>query len=350
MSGPSGPGVPAPVVSGDQIIDDFITIVFGKIDDLGTRVVSSYYHELATALTPIFAVLATLYIAFFGLQMIYGETPVSLPMLYKRLGGLVFIYFLTISWALFEPMIAKPLMQTPDAMAALVCKVTSPGECGAGSNTATSLMNILRAGYGASMQVSEAGGWTGVGLMILGIVILIFVGLFIVAGVGMIILSKIGIMLMLALAPLFLICWLFQLTRPLFTGWITVVSSFFVFQIIVFGMLGFTFFLVKTFVADVRNAGVEVGLREVVPFIIMLVVSFTLLKAAMTIAIGIAGGARMDGSSGLANASRRGLGASKSFINGVWDTVGPHRPPANASIGPDPQRASIQAAAREARR
>lgn len=327
----------------------FIVTAFTRVDTLGNKAISEFYGQLVKDLNPVITTLMIIYIAWMGYQMWFGQSSVSLGHFANRIGGMVLAGTFAMHWATFEPIVAKPLMQAPNGVATAVCTMIGGEGCTGGSQgTAEALNNILTAGYNASLQVRAAGGWTGVGLMILAIVMLLIVGLFIVTAIGFLMLAKIATILLLGLAPLFVACWLFPISRPLMNGWITVLAGFAVLQIIIFGMLGFALYLVKDVVAAITAKGADVSLEEIVPFLVMITVSFALLKMSIPIALGIAGGARIENKSGLgANARRVGRAGSKMMDRVRTRLRGSDTPP---SITPDAGAAQIVAAARDARR
>nr|WP_181377335.1 type IV secretion system protein [Ochrobactrum sp. LM19]AJW30004.1 type IV secretion protein VirB6 [Ochrobactrum sp. LM19] len=325
----------------------FIDTAFTRVDTLGNEVVASFYEEMTRQLNPVVTAFMTIYIVWMGYQMYFGDSPVSLKYFVEKVGGLALAFTFAMHWATFEPIVAKPLMQTPNGIATAVCSIIGGDGCGSESGgTAQALNQILTAGYNASDQVRAAGGLTGVGLMILAIAMMLIVGLFISSAIGLLMLAKIAIILLLALAPIFVACWLFPITRPMMHGWITVIAGFVVLQIVVFGMLGFSLFLVKDVVTNLSDKGTDVTMAEIVPFLVMIVVCFALLKQSIPIALGIAGGARIENNSGYGQHSRRIGRLGQFMVDRVQSRLGATEPPPSIQASAS----QVITAARDARR
>jgi type IV secretion system protein VirB6 len=97
------------------------------------------------------------------------------------------------------------------------------------------------------------------------------------------------------LAPIFTAFALFQISVPMFDGWMRSCMQYAVIPLIVYGILGFYIVLLKTTLDDMSNsvADLSTALTVVAPFLLMCGVGYFLTYQSLAIAQGIAGGARL---------------------------------------------------------
>jgi type IV secretion system protein VirB6 len=290
-------------------MNSVIGALFGKVDALGMSAVQAIYNQLATSLQPVFLLGMTIYVAFWGYELLIGRVSVSAPVFLWRIGRMMLIYTLAFSWGDFQVVIAQALVQAPDGLGNVVCQAVGGGSnCGnGGGSIATGLSNLWNAANSAAQKISAAASWSNIGMTLLSYIVLLAGAIFVAIAAFLIILGKIALFVLLGLAPIFIALSLFQITVPLFDGWMRSCAQYAIIPLVVYGLLGFYIVLLNTVVNDM-SAAVQSGeptLNVIAPFILMCVIGCFLAYHCLNIAQGIAGGARLS-SNGLDRFAGRG--------------------------------------------
>jgi type IV secretion system protein VirB6 len=288
---------------------DIFGALFHAIDQAGITMVQNLYTAFANALGPIFVVGMTIYIVWLGYQLMIGKMGLTAGSIIWTIGRMMFIYAIAFYWGTFSPLVAQTAIAGPDAIAVVICQGAGGQSCqssddSGSSGTTQGLSAIWNAGVSVGTKVSMAGGWTGVGLMIAGLVVMIIVGLMVAIGAALLVMSKVALFIILATAPIFISMALFQFSSGLFTGWMTTLFQYsLVLPCVVYGIMGVMLVFIKS-QADQLVAASQFELTTVAPFLVMCGVCAYLLLQAQNIAHGIGGGARLDGSRMMADAAR----------------------------------------------
>lgn len=340
---------------------DLIGALFDKVDSLGASTIQSLYTTLSQQLQPVFLIGMTIYVVFWGYEMIFGRSQAAPNIFLWRVVRIMLIYGMAFTWPDFQALVVNVFTQSANGIGAAVCSSVA-GAAATACSATQSLTNVWNAGMSVASSVSQAGGTFGIALMMLAIVIVVFVALFVAASAAIVVLGKMALFLLLGLAPIFIAMALFDFSSRLFTGWITQAAQYAVLQILGYGFLGFYVTLMQTTAQDVASAvstgssGTGAVLTVIAPFLLMCGIGLILLFELMSIASGIAGGAPLRGAGfrpvgrGLARtagwAIAGGIGGynlARSYANS-----GPNTPTLsagrNALSGGDPRAAQVSSA------
>jgi type IV secretion system protein VirB6 len=279
-------------------VNDIIGDLFNKVDTLGASAIQAIYTQLVGQLQPVFLAAMAIYVAFWGYEMLIGRVGVSAPVFLWRIGRMMLIYTLAFSWGDFQVLVVEVLTKVPDGFGRIVCQAVGGGaNCTAGvSGISNSLTEVWTAAGEAQQKISAAAGWSGVGMQILAYIVLIVAGVFVAAAIFLVVLGKIALFVLLGLAPIFIALALFQISIPLFDGWMRSCVQYAVIPLIVYGILGFYIVLLKTTLDDMSSSveDLSTALTVVAPFLLMCGVGYFLTYQSLAIAQGIAGGARLS--------------------------------------------------------
>ena len=302
---------------------DIFGAMFAQVDTLGVTAVQSIYASLATALQPVFLIGLTIYIAFWGYEMLFGRAPLTAGDFIWRIGRVMLIYWLAFTWGDFSTLIVNVLTSVPNDMGTVVCNAVGGQGCNAAGNSVSAgLTNVWTAANTVSGSVSAAGGITGIGLAILSYVILIIAILFIAFAAFLIVFGKIALFVLLSLAPLFISMALFRITSHLFNGWMRACAQYALIPVIVYAFLGFFLVLIQTTITNIQATVVNstTALTVISPFLLMCLIGFFLLSQILSIVHGIAGGGAMLRSSAAYSLATSGGGAAAAgafFLGGA---------------------------------
>ncbi|GAJ96137.1 type IV secretion system protein [Rhizobium rhizogenes] len=336
-------------------------ILFGKIDSMGVSAVQTMYTTLASYLGPLFLAALTVYVVWWGYEMLFGRAQMTAGTFVWRFGRAFICYTLIVSWATYQPLIVKPLLEAPDGMATIVCQSTGGSNCGgdgsSGSSVTQGLTDIWNSGLAVVKAMADAGGITAVGMYILAIVVLAVVCILCAIAVTLLMIGKMTMFILLAIGPIVLCCALFNVTSRVVDGWISSLAGYALLPIIVYVILGFMLTLLKGRVDALTADASAANMTTLAPFMLMSIVTAFLLTHSISIALAIAGGGpRIDAlgaAAGLMTArlawrAAAGSGRGAAQAGGYLFN---QRPGGPATIGDgDPAAAQVRAAAANARK
>ncbi|TQX84345.1 type IV secretion system protein [Rhizobium sp. rho-13.1] len=319
------------------------------------------YTTLAGYLGPLFLAGLTVYVVWWGYEMLFGRAQMTAGTFVWRFGRAFICYSLIVSWATYQPLIVKPLLEAPDGMATIVCQSTGGSDCGgdgsSGSSVTQGLTDIWNSGIAVVKTMVDAGGITAVGMYILAIVVLAVVCILCAIAVTLLMIGKMTMFILLAIGPIVLCCALFNLTSRVVDGWIASLAGYALLPIIVYVILGFMLTLLKARVDALTADASAANMTTLAPFMLMSIVTAFLLTHAISIALAIAGGGpRIDalGAAAAVTTVRLAWRAAAMSGQGIARAGGylfNQRPGAPATIGDgDPAAAQVRAAAANARK
>lgn len=288
--------------------EDVIGGLFSQVDQAGLGMIEELYAGLATAITPVFIIAMTIYVVWLGYQLMIGKMGLTAGAIIWSIGRMLLIYAMAFYWSSFGPLAAKAAIAGPDAIATVICQSTGGEGCQGSDSTGSSsttqgLSAIWNAGATVGTNVVQAGGYTGVGLMLAGIVIMVIVGFLVVLAAALLIMTKIALFVLLATAPIFISMALFNFTSGIFSAWLSTILTYaLVLPCVVYGILGIMLIFMKEKAEGLMSQTSALGQAEnaltvVAPFLVLCGICFYLLLQAKNIAHGIGHGARLDNGS-----------------------------------------------------
>lgn len=342
---------------------DVFGTIFGQIDTLGLAIVQSLYQALAGELGQAFWAAATVWIIWWGYEMMMAKVGITAGVFMTRVLKLMVIYTMAFQWSTYGPLVATGFESLPDSIANAVCSASGSMSCNNGAaGVAGNLDAIWSAAEQANQSISsQAGSFSGWGLVILGYIILFVTGLMLVIASGLIILTKIALYLLLALAPIYISMALFQMTSSMFTGWMTLLfQTGLVLPSIVYGILGVMIKVDQTFLLDLEAgsaSGATPNMDLIGPFLLVAGASAYLLLRSESISHAIAGGARIDATNFynyLKRVAATTVAGGIALNSGVNQAAATYRTYPNNPNNPNSpyasnQTAALEAAVREAR-
>ena len=296
-------------------------ILFGKIDSMGVSAVQTMYTTLASYLGPLFLAALTVYVVWWGYEMLFGRAQMTAGTFVWRFGRAFICYTLIVSWATYQPLILAPLLEAPDGMATIVCQSTGGSNCGgdgsSGSSVTQGLTDIWNSGIAVVKTMVDAGGITAVGMYMLAIVVLAVVCVLCAIAVTLLMIGKMTMFILLAIGPIVLCCALFNLTSRVVDGWISSLAGYALLPMIVYVILGFMLTLLKGRVDALTTDATAANMTTLAPFMLMSIVTAFLLTHSISIALAIAGGGpRIDAYGAAAGFVMAKLGWKAAVVSG----------------------------------
>lgn len=322
-------------------------VLFSKVDDMGISAVQKMYEALATYLGPLFLSALTVYVVWWGYEMLFGRAQMTAGAFVWRFGRAFLCYSLIVSWATFSPLLVTPLVKAPDAVATIVCQAAGGSGCGdSNASMGQGLNDIWNAGMSGAQSIAAAGGYTGFMLYLLAGAVMVFVLVLCATAAVILMMGKMTMFILLGIGPIILCCALFNFTSSVVDGWMKSLAAYSLLPIVVYTILGLMTTLLKNTVVSI-GSGVP-NINTVAPFLFMCIATTLMLKEVVSVATAIAGGGpRIDDKGGPAL-------AKASFLVGRLllperRPLPPSRPSATIGDG-DPAAAQVRAASVNSRK
>lgn len=254
--------------------------------------------NVATAITPIFKILVTLFVVLWGLAVWRGLIQEPLSDGVTRIVKIVLIGVFALNAAVYGPQIANTIYKTPEELAGVIM----PAAGGASSSgPATSLDNALDKGNELAKRFIAATSITSpFASIVLGleaILIWIFTAVLVGYAAALVLLAKIGLAIILSIGPIFIALLLFDASKTFFQGWLAQALNFLFTYVLVVVALA----LALTFLdANLTQAITDIPLGTVPDFSVLLSAlivgsaTFIVLKQVPGIASGLAGGVQLS--------------------------------------------------------
>ena len=127
-----------------------VTQLFQKIDSVSINAIQTIYSALVSALMPVFSVGVTIYVVYWGYEMIYGRAPLTAGSFVWRMLRIWLIYLIAFNWSTFSTLVVNVFTNTADGVATAVCtgvrrnQLRNAGDGGRESNSPTYSPTDLR--------------------------------------------------------------------------------------------------------------------------------------------------------------------------------------------------------------
>ena len=100
---------------------NMVTQLFQKLDTVSISAIQTIYTSLMAALLPVFSVGVTLYVVYWGYEMIYGRASLTAGAFVWRMLRIWLIYLIAFSWSPFSILVVNVFTSTADGVATAVC-------------------------------------------------------------------------------------------------------------------------------------------------------------------------------------------------------------------------------------
>ena len=239
-----------------------------------------------------FTVGVTLYVVYWGYEMIYGRASLTAGAFVWRMLRIWLIYLIAFSWSPFSILVVNVFTSTADGVATAVCSGVGGTGCSSPESAVGSQLSMVFSnGLTAAKTISASGGWgAALSLGLLAIIDIVAVVIFVAVAITLVMIGKVALFVLLGLAPLFIAMALFEFSSTLFTGWLRTCVQYAIVPVIVYGILSFLLTIMNAAIANVAGiTDMSSGLTLLGPFLILCVVGVVILLQAVPIAASIAG-------------------------------------------------------------
>ncbi|NTA59804.1 type IV secretion system protein [Agrobacterium tumefaciens] len=269
------------------------------------------YEELAKYLGPVFIAALGIFVVWWGYEMLFGRAPMTAGEFVWRFGRAFLTYTFIVSWAAYSPLVAKPLLEGPPAIAAVVCEAAGGANCGKdGASMGAGLKYIWTAAITGAKTIYARGGVTAPQFFIAALIVAMFAVFLCATAAVILIIGKMTMFILLAIGPIVLCAALFRFTSSVVDGWMKALAAYALLPVLVYTTLGLMTTILRSTIDAMQNG--DAVFSTLCAFCFMCTATVYLLKEMVSLAAGIAGGApRIDatGQSVRGYTSLLGLGA-----------------------------------------
>jgi type IV secretion system protein VirB6 len=244
---------------------------------------STYDALVASHQTEILLVL-TIYVALYGWAVLNAWIETTLTDAVKRVLFLVVVVTLATQWSYFSLFGYDVFTTGPAKMIAAVTH---------GAVDPSALLDqVFEKGIRAGYRLMQEGGWSDMGLVVIGAVVVAGTVITVGYSLFLIVLAKIALAILLGLAPLFLLFLLFNATRDFFAQWLRQLFNFALIPVLVFGVSAVMLKFVDASLTRLETATTS-RLGEVTFLLLIGFILVMLLRQVMGIAAGLGGGIQL---------------------------------------------------------
>lgn len=304
-------------------VSTIISDLLHGIDHAGGNFVEVLYKRIGLYLDPVFFSMLVIYFIWYGYSIMSSKSSASPLEAAERLGKAMFIYWIVTNWAPFADSLYVLVQKIPDILAQRIVKTISASTGGSGVDV-SGIPAMFDGLYSTTVKVVGqiyTGSLMDIFGGLLSIIIIVFTLLFIGVALASIIAAKVMLFIVLALGPVWLILALFNYSYRFTDGFLTVCAQLVIQQILIYGFLGFYFYMVTLSVNVAENGGgddITGKLSHVMPLLLVTLVGFYVLLQIPMIAGVLAGGAPLS-TVGAYSGMMRSLGGTAQTVRTAFD-------------------------------
>jgi len=283
--------------------------LLNAVDASVNNYVFSVYAGISSEMNTTLRLMFILFFVIYGLSLSQGWIQSSIQDFIRHFFKFTLVFIFATNWNYFNQLFYTLFTDSPNYLGGVML-ASAPNSFFQGvSNVNSVLGGIYDQGlYAASIMLFESDTWN-IAIKATGLLTGVMTLLMVAYAAFLVAIGKIATAVLLGLSPLFIAFLVFRHTRGLFEGWLRQLMNFALIPVITYGILIFAVTLTSPAVkqlADASKAG-NASTNFVFPFLLASAVSIILLKQAMGIAAGIAGGIQLSA-----------LGTVGSAVASIW--------------------------------
>ncbi|MXO85913.1 type VI secretion protein [Altererythrobacter aurantiacus] len=166
-------------------------------------------------LLPALTILLTIYVAVFGIQLLFGRANVGVRSLTPRMLTLGLALTFATSWAAYQSVVWNLAIASPDYLASLLSGTQGSATDVFGQKIDIVFLAVQEASGGAGAGAeNDISAFSPAGLLWLGAMLLLL------GTVGVLVTARIALAVLVAIGPIFVVLAIFDGTRGMFVGWL----------------------------------------------------------------------------------------------------------------------------------
>ena len=269
-------------------MEDFLGKLLERIENSGTNFSERAYGVVGSEIMPLLNVLFVLYIGFYGLQLLSGSARVGVGEIVVRVVRIMVVLALIGHWGNFNDLAYAWLSNTPENVGRAILAASSIGI----TEPTNGLSLIWKTANEAASAFAEQSGYFAVLPSLIGFLIMAFTAIFMAIALAILVLAKVMMWVLVASAPIFIACMLFDRTRSYGMGWLN--------QLIIYALIPlFTYVIAAFLIAamDPELTAIDAAakarilkLSDVAAFMLLCAAGALIMLQIQSLAQGIVGG------------------------------------------------------------
>lgn len=267
----------------------FFANFFSWLDLFQTSTINAQTLLVANAVTPAATAFATLYVTMWGWGIATGRIQQPLKESVRHMLIMMGVFGVGLKLSMYNELITDTFMNGPTQLAAAM----SGG--GAAASPAGLLDTLLLNGGSVAEGLMAQGGIMdgGFGFYLAAFVVYALIGGATAYVAFLLALSKMMLTVIISLGPLFIVMFFFEPTRSLFQGWVAQMANYAVVGLVGSALGMILLRLIQDFGSVALAAGNAVTIADTVYFCLAAAIALLVLKQAVNMAAGLAGGVGM---------------------------------------------------------
>lgn len=265
-----------------QIISD----ITHEVEAVVSTYITDTVVNLSTALNPVVTAALTLYVVAWGFALLRGATPVPAMDAMFRMFWITVICMVALTVGTYNDVIRDFFWQEmPDFIETAIS--------GTNSASASALDDVFNRGMATGIELWERAGPFDFKLMVIGILCMVATIIVVALGATIQLVAKLALGLLIAIGPLFLIMWIFELTRKFADLWITQVINYILVSSLVIVVASFVVSLFDKYLSDtIASAGVSGNVEPTgaILLIVVAVIGAAMMTQVTRLASALSGG------------------------------------------------------------
>lgn len=250
--------------------------------------IGSTTARLAVLLEPAAISLATAYVMVWGYLMFTGRIDEPFVTGIKRIATLAIVLGVGLHMWSYDTLLVNTFYRAPAELAARVVGAPEPVQ------TLDAIWN--QGGEVADRLFNRGGVWpSGWGFTIAGVAVWALVGLLCIYTMFLLALSSVALSVLLALGPLFIVLFLFDSSRRLFTAWIALLANYALITVLTVMVAALLLHLVAAYARQTAALGSALDTVDALDLLLVTALVFLFMRQVMPIASGLAGGIALGG-------------------------------------------------------
>jgi type IV secretion system protein VirB6 len=282
-------------------MSDFLGTLLDRIDASGNGFSEAAYNALSVDIAPLFRLMFTLYVGFYGLQLVMGTAKISVADITLRITRVFFILVLISAWGNFDQILYSWITSVPEAAGRAILAATGTGV----TEPTNGLSDIWATANEAAAKYSEQSGYFSVLPAMMGFMVMVVVGFFVATALAILILSKVMMWILIGTAPIFIALFLFEKTMHFGMGWLNQVFLYALIPLFVYAVAAFLIAAINPDLAAIGSKAENntLQLSDFAAFILLCLAGGFVMLNIQTMAAGITGAV----ASAIGAASGRGV-------------------------------------------
>ncbi len=267
---------------------NFLQTILDRQEQLGNFFASSAYQSISTPVIQLLNIMLVIYVSYYGVQLVTGTSRLSVSELVSRTVRMMIIITMVKNWDVFNAYLYNWLNTTPENIGRDLLTYTGTGIYDP-VQILSDLWKIANQTAGAFTIQSGAASFLPA---LVSIVVIICALAFVATALGLLMLSKLMLWVLVATAPVFIACFLFEQSRGYGAAWFRQVLAYALIPMFLYVVCAFLIYAIRPELQNLTAAtqAQKLNLRTLAGFLLICMAGTFVLLNIRTLAQNIASG------------------------------------------------------------